>query len=80
MIASIYIILQTKHQKMTTTKKIMDSLEKLFSKGTHQARQAVMCSIMSTEMKRGTNVCDHVLHVKLLNEANVQRAKIDEDT
>ena len=36
---------------------------------------------MSAEMKKETKVHDHVLHVmNLLNEAEVQGAKINEDT
>ena len=79
--APIFNVLQTKHQEMITAKEIMDSLERMFAKRTQQARQAAMHSIMSTEMKKETKVRDHVLHVmNLLNEIEVQRAKIDEDT
>ena len=73
--------MQTKHQEIVTAKEIIDNLERLFAKGTRQARQVVMHSIMLAEMKKGNKVRDHVLHVvRFLNEAKVQGAKIDEHT
>ena len=80
-LASIFNILQTKHQNLETAIEIIDNLQEIFGQSTRSVRQAALKGIMNLKMGKGTRVRDHVLKMMdYLNEVEIQGAQIDDNS
>ena len=72
-------VLVTKHEAMTTTFDIMESLQAMFGQPSKQKRHEAIRSAMLAWMKEGSSVQEHVLGMmSYFNSAEVNGGAIDE--
>ncbi|XP_074556263.1 uncharacterized protein LOC141812121 [Curcuma longa] len=80
-LASMSNVLQHQHQAMPTAYDMMLNLKELFGHQNRAARQEAMRNLMTTTMKEGTPVREHILKMMAhLNEIEVLGGEIDGET
>ena len=65
MLASMIEVFYTKHEAMTTTYEMIESLQAMFGQHFEQKWHEVVHSAMTARMKEGPSVWEHVLGMKL---------------
>ena len=61
LLARMTEVLYTKHEAMTTTYEMIESLQAMFGHPSGQKRHKAICSAMTAYMKEGSSVWEHVL-------------------
>ncbi|KAK1592800.1 hypothetical protein Q3G72_030576 [Acer saccharum] len=61
LLASMTEVLYTKHEAMTTTYEMMESLQAMFGQPSEQKQHKAICSAMIAHMKEGSSIREHVL-------------------
>ncbi|XP_074562879.1 uncharacterized protein LOC141819483, partial [Curcuma longa] len=80
-LASMSNVLQHQHQAMPTAYDMMLSLKELFGHQNRAARQEAMRNLLTTTMREGTPVREHILKMMAhLNEMEILGAEIDGET
>ena len=81
MLACMNDILRTKHENMETAYEIWESLNSMFGRQSDQSRHEATKAYLTTKMKKGSSVREHVLNmINLIHEAEIHGATVDEKT
>ena len=81
MLACMSDVLRTKHESMETAYEIWESLHSMFGQQSVQSRHEATKAYLSTKMKKGSSVREHVLNmINLIHEAEIHGATVDETT
>ena len=81
MLACMNDILRTKHENMETAYEIWESLNSMFGRQSDQSRLEATKAYLTTKMKKGSSVREHVLNmINLIHEAEIHGATVDEKT
>ena len=63
MLASMNDVLRTKHENMETAYEIWESLSSMFGRQSDQSRHEATKAYLTTKMKKGSSVREHVLNM-----------------
>ena len=81
MLASMNDVLRTKHENMETAYEIWESLSSMFGRQSDQSHHEATKAYLTTKMKKGSSVREHVLNmINLIHEAEIHGATVDEMT
>ena len=81
MLASMNDVLRTKHENMETAYEIWESLSSMFGRQSDQSRHEATKAYLTTKMKKGSSVREHVLNmINLIHQAEIHGATVDEKT
>ena len=81
MLVSMNDVLRTKHEPMESTFEIRQSLQAMFGQQSDQSRHEATRTYMTTKMKKGVSMREHVLSmINVMHEAEIHGAIIDEHT
>ena len=81
MLASMNDVLRTKHENMETAYEIWESLSSMFGRQSDQSRHEATKAYLTTKMKKGSSVREHVLNmINLIHEAEIHGATVDDKT
>ena len=70
MLGSMNDVLRTKHENMETAYEIWESLSSLFGRQSDQSRHEATKAYLTTKMKKGSSVREHVLNIiNLIHQA-----------
>ena len=74
-------VLRTKHENMETAYEIWESLHSMFGRQSDQCRHEATKAYLTTKMRKGVSVREHVLNmINLIHEAEIHGATVDEKT
>ena len=78
LLAGMSEVLAAKHEPMALASQMMESLQGMFGQPSERQRHEAMVSAMTTRMKEGTSVREHLLRMMTyLNTAETHGAPID---
>jgi len=81
MLVCINDVLRTKHENVETTYEIWESLNSMFGRQSDQCRHGATKAYLTTKMRKGVSVREHVLNmINLIHEAEIHGATVDEKT
>ena len=81
MLACMNNILRTKHENMEIAYEIWESLNFMFGRQSDQSRHEATKAYLTTKMRKGVSVREHVLNmINLIHEAEIHGATVDEKT
>ena len=74
-------VLRTKHENMETAYETWESLHSMFGRQSDQCRHEATKAYLTTKMRKGVSVREHVLNmINLIHEAEIHGATVDEKT
>ena len=81
MLACMNDILRTKYENMETAYEIWEFLISMFGRQSDQSRHEATKAYLTTKMRKGVSVREHVLNmINLIHEVEIHGATVDEKT
>ena len=81
MLACMNDVLRTNHANVETAYEIWESLHSMFGRQSDQCRHKAIKAYLTTKIRKGVSVREHVLNmINLIHEAEIHGAIVDEKT